>query len=168
MAILSFVYGTLDDVAMTTSVTSPDDSGIVSQVCSLVTVAVFLAYVHFDGHRYAALLNVAVGIVATGLIFLPFLGYSYNLLLMVLTHIGWELSLLVSYALAVEVARGERRRLLGVARWCSLPHVRSSSPDRPSSTSSPVRAPEMAAAQVRPPATSSSPTWSSSPACCST
>ena len=114
MAILSFVYGTLDDVAMTTSASSPDDSGIISQVCSLVTVAVFLTYVHFDGRRYTVLLNVAVGIVATGLIFLPFLGYSYNLLLMVLTHIGWELSLLVSYALAVEVARGERRRLLGV------------------------------------------------------
>lgn len=114
VAILSFVYGTLDDVAMAGPSVLSDDSGIISQVCSVVTVAIFLSYVRSGDRRFTALLNVAVGIVATGLVFLPFLGYGYNLLLMVLTHIGWELSLLVSYALAVEEARGGRRRLLGI------------------------------------------------------
>ena len=110
VVLLSFIYGTLDDVAMSSSAASAGSSGIISQVCSIITAAAFLAYVYRGSQRYTILLNASVGIVATGLVFLPFLGYAYNLVLVVLTHIGWEMSLLVSYALALQTARSDRRQ----------------------------------------------------------
>ena len=115
VVLLSFMYGTLDDVAMSSSAASASNSGVISQICSVITAVAFLAYVRFGNRRYTALLNISVGIVATGLVFLPFLGYAYNLLLVVLTHIGWEMSLLVSYALALDSVRDGRQQLVATA-----------------------------------------------------
>ena len=62
----------------------------------MLSIGAFILYVRFDGRRYAALLNVALAIVATGLLFLPFVPGAYSVFLVVLTHMGWEIALLVS------------------------------------------------------------------------
>lgn len=115
VVILSIIYGVLDVVAMASPTFTAADSGLASQVGGLATIAAFLLYVRYDGKRYAVLLNVALGAIATGLIFLPFLPDAYSVFLVVLTHMGWEMSLLVSYALVIEVFRNERAKLIGAA-----------------------------------------------------
>ena len=117
VALLSFVYGTLDFVAMASPSVSAATSGFASLVGGTASIAAFLLYVRFDGRRYAALLNVALALIATGLLFLPFLSGAYSVVLTVLTHMGWEIALLVSYALVIEVFRGKRRQLVG---WSAL------------------------------------------------
>lgn len=113
--ILSIIYGVLDAVAVVASSSVPLDSVFASQVGGFVIDVVFLLYVKFDGRRYALLLNAALGMIATGLIFLPFLPESYSIALVVLTHMGWEMALLVSYALVIELFRGRGLRLVGAA-----------------------------------------------------
>lgn len=117
VALLSFVYGTLDFVAMANPDVTAATSGFASQVGGTLSIVAFLLYVRFDGRRYAALLNVALALIATGLLFLPFLSGPYSVVLVVLTHMGWEIALLVSYALVIEVFRGNRRQLVG---WAAL------------------------------------------------
>ena len=115
VALLSFLYGTVDDVAMTSNLQGANNSGVLSQACSVLTALAFLAYVRSGGRRYTAVLNVSVGMVTAGLALLPFMGYEYSLLLTVVTHMGWEMSLLVFYALALDAGRGDRCLSLAVS-----------------------------------------------------
>ena len=117
VVLLSFAYGTLDFVAMANPLVTAATSGFASQGGGLLSIGAFILYVRFDGRRYAALLNVALAIVATGLLFLPFVPGAYSVFLVVLTHMGWEIALLVSYALVIDVFRCDRRRLTG---WAAL------------------------------------------------
>lgn len=113
--LLSFSYGVLDVVAMASPAVSAAVSGFASQVGGLAAIGAFLLYVRFGAGRYAAMLNIALAIIATGLLFLPFLPSVYSVVLVVLTHMGWEISLLVLYALVVEVFRHDRAKLLAFA-----------------------------------------------------
>ena len=56
-------------------------------------------------------------VVATGVLFLPFLPQGYSVTLVVLTHMGWEVALLVIYTLAIGAARGSNASLLG---WSAI------------------------------------------------
>lgn len=111
--ILSLAYGVLDVVAMATPTATAADSGFASQGGGIVAIGVFLLYVRFGKGRYTALLNASLVVVATGLVFLPFLGGVYSIVLVVLTHVGWEIALLVSYALVIDVFRSDKQKLMG-------------------------------------------------------
>lgn len=113
--LLSVIYGVLDVVAMASPSLTMADSGSASQIGGLAIDVAFLIYVRLDGKRYAVLLNAALGIIATGLVFLPFLPDAYSTVLVALTHMGWEMALLVSYALAIEMFRGSRTKLVAAA-----------------------------------------------------
>ncbi len=114
---LSFAYGMLDSVAMANPFVTAASSGFASQVGGIASNIAFILYVRFDGKRYATLLNVALAAVATGLLFLPFLSGTYSVALVVLTHMGWEMALLVSYALVIEVFRSRSTQLVA---WAAL------------------------------------------------
>lgn len=111
--ILSLAYGVLDVVAMASPTATAADSGFASQGGGIVAIGMFLLYVRFGKGRYTALLNASLAVVATGLVFLPFLGGAYSIVLVVLTHVGWEIALLVSYALVIDVFRSEKQKLIG-------------------------------------------------------
>lgn len=113
--LLSAAYGVLDVVAMASPAVTAEGSGFFSQLGGMTAIVVFLVYVRFGNGRYATLLNVALALIATGLVFLPFAGGTYSVALVVLTHSGWEIALLVLYALVVEVFRGNRMRLIAAA-----------------------------------------------------
>ena len=113
--LLSLVYGVLDVVAMANPASSADVPGFASVAAGIVADVGFLLYVRFDGRRYTTMLNAVLAVVATGLLFLPFLSGLYSVVLVVLTHMGWEIALLISYTLAIKLFRGNRDRLLGVA-----------------------------------------------------
>ena len=113
--ILSFAYGMLDVVAMASPVASL--SGFASQVGGLVAIVAFIVYINRGARRYAVLLNVALAVVATGVLFLPFLPQGYSVTLVVLAHMGWEVALLVIYTLAIGAARGSDASLLG---WSAI------------------------------------------------
>lgn len=112
---LSVIYGALDVVMAASGPIPSSDSGSVFQITSIVTNAFFLLYVKFGRGRYASLLNVCLGIIATGLIFFPFLPSEYGMVLVVFVHAGWEIALLVSYALAIELLSGNRRGIVAGA-----------------------------------------------------
>lgn len=115
--ILSFAYGMLDVVAMASPIASASLSGFASQVGGLVAIGIFLAYGRIRGARYTVLLNGALAVVATGVLFLPFLPEGYSIALVVITHMGWEVALLVLYTLAIGAFRDDRVALLG---WGAL------------------------------------------------
>ena len=115
--ILSFAYGMLDVVAMASPVADASLSGFASQVGGLVAIVAFIVYINRGARRYAVLLNVALAVVATGVLFLPFLPQGYSVTLVVLTHMGWEVALLVLYTLAIGAARGSDASLLG---WSAI------------------------------------------------
>ena len=115
--ILSFAYGMLDVVAMASPVADASLSGFASQVGGLVAIVAFIVYINRGARRYAVLLNVALAVVATGVLFLPFLPQGYSVTLVVLTHMGWEVALLVIYTLAIGAARGSNASLLG---WSAI------------------------------------------------
>ncbi len=116
VALLSVIYGVLDTVAMASSI-SASWSGFVSQLGGLATNVAFILYARHSRRRYSMLLNVVLAVIATGLLFLPFLGEGYRVVLVVLTHMGWEMALLISYALVIDVLRENRRLLIG---WAAL------------------------------------------------
>ncbi|WP_278982079.1 helix-turn-helix transcriptional regulator, partial [Adlercreutzia equolifaciens] len=115
--ILSFAYGMLDVVAMASPVADASLSGFASQVGGLVAIVAFIVYINRGARRYAVLLNVALAVVATGVLFLPFLPQGYSVTLVVLAHMGWEVALLVIYTLAIGAARGSDASLLG---WSAI------------------------------------------------
>lgn len=115
--ILSFAYGMLDVVAMASPVASASLSGFASQAGGLVAIGIFLVYVRIRGARYTVLLNGALAVVATGVLFLPFLPEGYSIVLVVITHMGWEVALLVLYTLAIGAFCDDRVALLG---WGAL------------------------------------------------
>lgn len=99
---LSFSYGMLDTVAMASETIPASGSGYSSLVGGIAADVLFLLYVRMDGKRYTTMLNVSLGVIATGLIFLPFLSDVYSVALVVLTHMAWGIALLVLFTLAVE------------------------------------------------------------------
>ncbi|MRX81550.1 helix-turn-helix transcriptional regulator [Eggerthella guodeyinii] len=113
--LLSLTYGMLDVVAMASPAVPAPATGFASQIAGLAAICAFLLYVRFGAGRYATLLNVALALIATGLLFLPFLPSAYSVALVVLTHLGWEISLLVLYALVIEVFRHDRANLVAFA-----------------------------------------------------
>lgn len=115
--ILSFAYGMLDVVAMASPVADASLSGFASQVGGLVAIVAFIIYINRGARRYVVLLNVALAVVATGVLFLPFLPQGYSVTLVVLTHMGWEVALLVIYTLAIGAARGSNASMLG---WSAI------------------------------------------------
>ncbi|MEG0504646.1 MAG: LuxR C-terminal-related transcriptional regulator [Raoultibacter sp.] len=111
--LLSVIYGALTVVTHGGPTFSVTEAGLITQAASVVTIAIFVLYVYFEGRHYSTLLNVVLGITATGLLFLPFLSDAYSFALIVLTHIGWEIALLVSYALVIKLYKGNRFALIG-------------------------------------------------------
>ena len=114
--LLSIVYGVLDVVASANPGAS-DVPGLASLAAGIVADAGFLLYVRFDGRRYATMLNATLAVIATGLLFLPFLPGAYSIALVVLTHMGWEVALLISYTLVIKALRGDRAKLLAGAAF---------------------------------------------------
>lgn len=112
---LSIIYGALDVVMAVSGPVPTSDSGTIFQGTSIVTNMFFLLYVRFGRGRYASLLNICLGIIATGLIFFPFFPSGYGMALVVFVHAGWEIALLVSYALVIELLSGNRRGIVAGA-----------------------------------------------------
>lgn len=112
---LSVIYGALDEMAAMSGPLDESVSGVMFQLCGIVADSLFLIYAHVGRGRYASLFNVVLGVIATGLVLLPFLSASYGFVLLIFVHAGWDMALLVSYALVIEVLHNKRGMLIAGA-----------------------------------------------------
>ena len=98
---LSIVYGILDTAATGTSA-SPAASILISQFGGIAAAAVFLAYFGTRSKPNPSMLfNVVFGILATGILFLPFLSNDYAVSRNILAAAGWKLVMLALFYLVV-------------------------------------------------------------------
>ena len=107
---LSIVYGILDTAATGTS-------------ASPAAAAVFLAYFGTRSKPNPSMLfNVVFGILATGILFLPFLSNDYAVSLNILAAAGWKLVMLALFYLVVTTYAHSRTKLLvGISLAYALP-----------------------------------------------
>lgn len=119
---LSIVYGIVDTAA-TGGSSSPAASVIISQFGGIVAAAVFLAYFGTRSNPSPSLLfNVVFGILATGILFLPFLSSGYTVSLNILAAAGWKLVMLsLFYLVVVTYARDRKKLLVGISLAYALP-----------------------------------------------
>lgn len=115
VAVFSVAYGMLDVVAMGDSAVEAGLSGLLSQVGGPAFIALFLWMAVRVGGQFTALLNGALIAAATALLFLPFAPDPYRLALVVVVHGGWEVALLVLYALGLSDGSMDRRRVLAIS-----------------------------------------------------
>lgn len=119
---LSIVYGILDTAATGTSA-SPAASILISQFGGIAAAAVFLAYFGTRSKPNPSMLfNVVFGILATGILFLPFLSNDYAVSLNILAAAGWKLVMLALFYLVVTTYAHCRTKLLvGISLAYALP-----------------------------------------------
>ncbi|WP_139651857.1 LuxR C-terminal-related transcriptional regulator [Raoultibacter phocaeensis] len=119
---LSIVYGILDTAA-TGSSASPAHSVLISQFGGIAAAIVFLAYFGTRAKPAPSLLfNVVFGILATGILFLPFLSSGYAVSLNILAAAGWKLVMLALFYLVVTTyARSRTKLLVGISLAYALP-----------------------------------------------
>lgn len=119
---LSIVYGIIDTAATGNSA-SPAASILISQFGGIVAAAVFLAYFGTRSRPAPSLLfNVVFGILATGILFLPFLSSDYAVSLNILAAAGWKLVMLALFYLVVTTYAHTRPKLLvGISLAYALP-----------------------------------------------
>lgn len=119
---LSIVYGILDTAATGTSA-SPAASILISQFGGIAAAAVFLAYFGTRSKPNPSMLfNVVFGILATGILFLPFLSNDYAVSLNILAAAGWKLVMLALFYLVVTTYAHSRTKLLvGISLAYALP-----------------------------------------------
>ena len=122
---LSIVYGILDTAATGTSA-SPAASILISQFGGIAAAAVFLAYFGTRSKPNPSMLfNVVFGILATGILFLPFLSNDYAVSLNILAAAGWKLVMLALFYLVVTTYAHCRTKLLvGISLAYALRPVR--------------------------------------------
>lgn len=119
---LSIVYGILDTAA-TGGSASPATSILISQFGGIAAAVVFLAYFGTRAKPAPSLLfNVVFGILATGILFLPFLSNDYAVSLNILAAAGWKLVMLALFYLVVTTYAHSRAKLLvGISLAYALP-----------------------------------------------
>lgn len=119
---LSIVYGILDTAATGTS-PSPATSILISQFGGIAAAVVFLVYFGTRTKPPTSLLfNVVFGILATGILFLPFLSSDYAVSLNILAAAGWKLVMLALFYLVVTTyARSRTKLLVGISLAYALP-----------------------------------------------
>ena len=119
---LSIVYGIIN-AAAAGSGSSPAHSVLVSQFGGIGAAIVFLAYFGMRAKPAPSLLfNVVFGILATGILFLPFLSSGYAVSLNILAAAGWKLVMLALFYLVVTTyARNRTKLLVGISLAYALP-----------------------------------------------
>lgn len=119
---LSIVYGILDTAAAGGS-SSPATSVLISQFGGIAAAAVFLVYFGTRAKPAPSLLfNVVFGILATGILFLPFMSSDYAVTLNILAAAGWKLVMLALFYLVVTTyAHNCTKLLVGISLAYALP-----------------------------------------------
>lgn len=121
---LSIIYRIVDVV--TVGVESPDANAIaISQLGGIVAAAAFLAYTAIRKRSSMSMLfNVVFGLLATGILFLPFLDKGYAAMLNVFAATGWKLATISLLVLAMTIYRNSPKRLLAsIACAYALPRA---------------------------------------------
>lgn len=121
---LSVVYGIIDTAA-TGAGPSPELSTGISKTGGIVAAVAFALYFTMARRRSATLLfNVVFGVLATGILFLPFLPGNYTVALNIFAAAGWKLVMLSLFYLVVIVYAHDRARLLAaIALAYALPRL---------------------------------------------
>ena len=121
---LSIVYGIVDTAAMGGSF-SPEVSLLISQFGGIAAAIVFLLYFGTRSNPSPSLLfNVVFGILATGILFLPFLSGDYAVSLNILAAAGWKLVMLsLFFLMVVTYAHDGKRLLVGISLAYALPRL---------------------------------------------
>ncbi len=121
---LSIVYGIVDTAAMGGSF-SPEVSLLISQFGGIAAAIVFLLYFGTRSNPSPSLLfNVVFGILATGILFLPFLSGDYAVSLNILAAAGWKLVMLsLFFLVVVTYAHDGKRLLVGISLAYALPRL---------------------------------------------
>lgn len=119
---LSIVYGILDTAAAGGSA-SPAISVLISQFGGIAAAVVFLAYFGTRAKPAPSLLfNVVFGVLATGILFLPFMSSDYAVSLNIVAAAGWKLVMLALFYLVVTTYAHDRAKLLvGISLAYALP-----------------------------------------------
>lgn len=121
---LSVVYRVIDVAVI--GVGEPSAAAtLVSQCGGIAAALVFLAYFHFrKSTSMSFLFNAVFGILATGILLLPFLSDQYRALLNACAAAGWKLVMLSLFALAlVAYAYDKRRMIVAVSLAYALPRL---------------------------------------------
>ena len=121
---LSVVYGIIDTTAFQGSA-APAVSTAISQFGGIAAALAFLSYFKLRKNASTAmLLNVVFGVLATGILFLPFLSNDYAVSLDIFASAGWKLVMLLLFYLVVVTYANDRTRLLaGIALAYALPRL---------------------------------------------
>ena len=119
---LSVVYGIIDMAATGTS-DQPEASILISQAGGIAAAAIFLAYFRFrTSSSTARVTNGVLGLLATGILLLPFLPASYAVALNVCAASGWKLVMLLLFYLVISIFSENRKLLIaGIALAYALP-----------------------------------------------
>ena len=122
---LSVVYGVMDTFVLGKG-SAPQASLVVSQFGGVAAALVFIAVF---GRREgvsspSSLFNTVFGLLATGLLLLPFLPETYALTLNAFVAAGWKLVMLALFYLVITRFAGHRQLLLaGIAFAYALPRL---------------------------------------------
>lgn len=109
---MSIIYGMIDATVMNATV-KPSMTVFVSQFGGLAAGGIFLAYSKFSkAPADTAFVNAIFGVVATGLLLLPFLPEAYGIALNLVAATGWKLALLILFIFVVEYFAEHPRKLL--------------------------------------------------------
>ena len=121
---LSMVYGVIDALAFGKG-PSPEVSLVISQAGGIVAALLFLLLLGRGAEpRLSSMFNVVFGLLATGILLLPFLPAPYAVALNALTAAGWKLVMLALFYLVIVLGTGSRVPLLaGVAIAYALPRA---------------------------------------------
>ncbi|OUO89524.1 helix-turn-helix transcriptional regulator [Gordonibacter sp. An230] len=121
---LSVVYGIVDTAATNGSF-SFDASLRISQFGGIAAAVAFLLYFGRPSTPSPSMLfNVVFGVLATGILFLPFLPEEYAVSLNILAAAGWKLVMLsLLFLVATTYLRDGKRLLAGVSLAYALPRL---------------------------------------------
>ena len=109
---MSIVYGMIDATVVHATI-EPSIIVFISQFGGLIAGAIFLLHIRLSkAPASTALINAIFGVVATGLLLLPFLPEPYGIALNLIAATGWKLALLVLFILVVEYFAEQPKRLL--------------------------------------------------------
>lgn len=121
---LSIVYGIIDATAAGAG-PAPEVAVTISKIGGIVAAAAFT--LHFAAARRSSatlLFNVVFGVLATGILFLPFLPGDYAVALNIFAAAGWKLVMLSLFYLVVVTYAHDRPRLLAaMALAYALPRL---------------------------------------------
>lgn len=119
---LSVVYGIIDMAATGTS-EQLETSILISQTGGIAAAAVFLAYFRFrKSSSTTRVTNGVLGLLATGILLLPFLPATYAIALNVCAASGWKLVMLLLFYLVISTFSENRKLLIAaIALAYALP-----------------------------------------------